>query len=122
MQHSMQQVSIALAQVNFKVGDIDGNLQLIADAIVDATLAITPAAQRGFCRGRQLSLNVVDLDTYSRAFSICVNIDLTEELRGQLYRGNISDIPAAMLHDFCNAFPTVLHEWMWLVLKIIKLP
>lgn len=36
MQHSMQQVSIALAQVNFKVGDIDGNLQLIADAIVDA--------------------------------------------------------------------------------------
>ena len=94
----------------------------VSDVIVDATLAITPAAQRGFRRGRQLSLNVVDLDTYSRAFSICANIDLTEELRGQLYRGNISDIPAAMLHDFCNAFPTVLHEWVWLVLKIIKLP
>jgi len=36
MQHSMQQVSIALAQANFKVGDIDGNLELIASAIAEA--------------------------------------------------------------------------------------
>ena len=126
----------------------------VSDSIVDATLALTPAAQRGFCRGRQLSLNVVDLDTFSRAFNICADIDLTEsqisgiELvhdlkegarapslrsstnlasnlasssRGQ-YRGSISDIPAVMLYNFCNAFPTVLHEWMWLVLKTIKLP
>ena len=81
----------------------------VSDAIVDATLAITPAAQRGFCRGRQLSLNVVDLDTYSRAFNICANIDLAEELGGQLYKGSISDIPASMVYDFCNAFPKVLH-------------
>jgi NAD+ synthase (glutamine-hydrolysing) len=32
----MQQFSIALAQVNFKVGDIDGNLQLIANSVADA--------------------------------------------------------------------------------------
>lgn len=32
----MQQVSIALAQVNFKVGDIDGNLELIRAAVADA--------------------------------------------------------------------------------------
>jgi NAD+ synthase (glutamine-hydrolysing) len=32
----MQQFSIALAQVNFKVGDIDGNLQLIASSVADA--------------------------------------------------------------------------------------
>jgi NAD+ synthase (glutamine-hydrolysing) len=32
----MQQFSIALAQVNFKVGDIDGNVQLIANAVADA--------------------------------------------------------------------------------------
>mgnify|MGYP002700079219 FL=1 len=31
----MQQFTIALAQVNFKVGDIDGNLQLIASAVAD---------------------------------------------------------------------------------------
>ena len=32
----MQQFTIALAQVNFKVGDIDGNLQLIVSAVTDA--------------------------------------------------------------------------------------
>jgi len=32
----MQQFTIALAQVNFKVGDIDGNLQLITDSVADA--------------------------------------------------------------------------------------
>ena len=26
------------------------------------------------------------------------------------YKGNISDILAVMLYDFCNAFPTLLHE------------
>jgi len=39
----------------------------IADSITTPTLAITPANQRGFCRGRQLSLNVVDVDAYMRA-------------------------------------------------------
>ena len=77
----------------------------VSDSIVDATLDFTPAAQRGFCRGRQLSLNVVDLDTFSRAFNICANRELTEEHRDRPYRGNISEIPAVMLYDFCNAFP-----------------
>ena len=34
----------------------------ISDSVTSATLAITPINQRGFCRGRQLSLNVVDID------------------------------------------------------------
>ena len=82
----------------------------VSDSIVDATLELTPAAQRGFCRGRQLSLNVVDLDTYSRAFNIFADRDLTEEHRDLPYEGNIYDIPAVMLYDFCNAFPMVLHD------------
>ena len=41
---------------------------------------------------------------------------------GQPYKGNISDIPAVMLYDFCNAFPTLLHEWMWLVLNVSRVP
>ena len=28
---------------------------------------------------------------------------------GQFYKGSISDIPAVLLYDFCNAFPTLLH-------------
>ncbi len=37
----MQQFSIALAQVNFKVGDIDGNLALITDAVINAKACST---------------------------------------------------------------------------------
>ena len=90
----------------------------ISNAISEPTFAITPAAQRGFCKGRQLSLKVVDLDAYMRAFNLVSSIDLTEGKRSEPYTGNIGDIPAAMLYDFCNAFPTLLHEWMWLVLKV----
>ena len=46
----------------------------------------------------------------------------TEEKRGQAYTGNIGDIPVAMLYDFCNAFPTHLHEWMRLALDVLKIP
>ena len=67
-------------------------------------------------------MNVVDLDTYSRAFNTCATRDISEEHRDLPFEGNICDIPAAMLYDFCNAFPTVLHEWMWLFLETIKLP
>ena len=91
----------------------------ISFAITDPALAITPAAQRGFCRGSQLSLNVVDLDSYMRAFNVLSSIDLVEEKRSEPYRGNICDIPAAMLYDFCNAFLILLHEWTWLVLKVL---
>ena len=41
---------------------------------------------------------------------------------GQPYRGNISDISGVMLYDFCNAFPTFLHEWMWLVSNVLRIP
>ena len=27
-----------------------------------------------------------------------------------------------MLYDFCNAFPTVLHEWLFLVLETLQAP
>ena len=39
----MQQFSIALAQVNFKVGDIDGNLELIRAAVADAKAKSLPS-------------------------------------------------------------------------------
>ena len=69
----------------------------ICYAISGAAIAITLAAQRGFCKGRQLSLNVVDLDTYMRAFNLVSSIDLTaEKKRNEPYTGNIGNIPAAM--------------------------
>jgi NAD+ synthase (glutamine-hydrolysing) len=41
----MQQFSIALAQVNFKVGDIDGNLNLIAASVKDAKAQLAETDQ-----------------------------------------------------------------------------
>ena len=38
------------------------------------------------------------------------------------YKGNIFDIPAVMLYDFYNAFPILLHEWMWLVSNVLRIP
>ena len=35
---------------------------------------------------------------------------------------NIANIPVTALYDFCNAFPTLLHKWIFLVLKALKLP
>ena len=43
-------------------------------------------------------------------------------VRASLIRGIFCDIPAVMLYDFCNAFPTLLHERMWLVLNVLCLP
>ena len=41
----------------------------VAYKLTPPTLAITPSIQRGFCKGRQLALNVVDLDSYMRVFN-----------------------------------------------------
>ena len=34
----------------------------------------------------------------------------------------ISQQLCCMLYDFCNAFPTLLHEWLWLVLNVLCIP
>ena len=117
----------------------------VADSVSSATFAITPP-QRGLCRGRQLSLNVVDIEscmrahnqfsgieadldrsssssssssssdssdveeTHAQAAGLASDGQVSAASEGQLHEGNIPDILAAMLHDFCNAFPTLLHE------------
>ena len=29
---------------------------------------------------------------------------------------------ALLLYDYCNAFPTLVHQWLFLVLKYLRLP
>ena len=41
----------------------------IADSVSCPTFAISPLVQRGFCHGRQLSLNVVDIDAYMSSYN-----------------------------------------------------
>ena len=79
-------------------------------------MKLTPELQRGFCKGRQLSMNIVDLDAYMRAFN-----DLYEP-PGVVDSSNVGQYPATALYDFCNAFPTLLHAWLFLLLKVLKLP
>ena len=86
----------------------------IASKITPPTLALTPPEQRGFCRGRQLSLNAVDLDTFMRAFNVMFD--------GPWEITNLSNFPLVALFDFCNACPTLLHEWLFLVIKVFVSP
>ena len=78
--------------------------KLIAGAVshkmVAPTLKITPAMQRGFCKGGQLSLNTVDLDLYMRVFNCKY-----ESGEGGLL--DVSKLPALSRYDFPSAFPIV---------------
>ncbi len=107
----------------------------MAHSLSDATLEITPSAQRGFCRNRQPGLNVVDVDAYTRVFQ---QLHSDQVFTGEWtaatasqhrkYRKcscvlcNIDQLPCTPLYDFCNAFPTLIHAWMFMVLRCLRLP
>ena len=63
--------------------------------------------QRGFVHGRQLVRNVVDLDTHARIFSMSA----TKE-----------HLPALAFWDFAAAFPSVIHEFLFLAIAFFGLP
>ena len=35
---------------------------------------------------------------------------------------DVGSLPATALYDFCNAFPTLLHMWLFMVLKAYRIP
>ena len=82
--------------------------------LVPGMLDVTPSMQRGFCRGRQLAHNIVDLDSYMRVFNAAWNPGAR--------RSSISDMLISALYDFCNAFPTLVREWLFLVLTGLGIP
>ena len=84
----------------------------IAFQFILAVLLLTPMNQRGFCKGRQLSLNSVDLDVFMRFFN--AKFDLKD-----IWADRIGDIPVTVLYDFCNAFPTILHSFCSLFLGVL---
>ena len=87
----------------------------IGHKMLPATLKVTPMNQRGFCKGRQISLNIVDLDLFMRVFNNEFSIN-------DFSFDKIGDIPVTVLYDFCNAFPTLVHEFLFLVLIMYRLP
>ena len=84
----------------------------IAFALLDAVFHVTPKNQRGFCKGRQLCLNSVDLDALMWFFNVQFDVSgITHDKNGE--------IPIIVLSEFCNAFPTVLHDLLFLLLKVL---
>ena len=67
----------------------------IISGAVATTLKVTPSSQRGFCRRRQLSVNIVDVDIVMRVFSFIFDASSS--------CNDIADLPGTALYDFCNA-------------------
>ena len=104
------------SQLRFFCSNTDSKISssCVSYKLTSATLALTPFVQRGFCHGRQLALNIVDLDSYMRAYNSRFNFDHAER--------DVSLLPCTALYDFCNAFPTLLHAWLFLVLEALQVP
>ena len=81
--------------------------------LLEPTLALTPMMQRGFCKGRQFMVNVVELDAFMRLHNSC--------FEGKLPEG-VQWLPILALYDLCNAFPSIAHDWLFNVLLCLRLP
>ncbi|CAK0907052.1 unnamed protein product, partial [Prorocentrum cordatum] len=64
--------------------------------------------QRGFIQGRQFGTNIVELDAVARCYSMVPSAG--------------TDLPLVAAFDFAQAFPSISHRWMLLVLEEIGLP
>ena len=71
--------------------------------------------QRGFCKGRQLSSNIIDSDLFMRIFNSKFD-------SSSISMNKIGELPVSVLYYLCNAFPTVLHEFLFLLLKVLRVP
>ena len=65
-------------------------------------------------------MNIVDLDAYMRAYNAKFDFGPDGPL-GNKHK-HVSRIPCSALYDFCNAFPTLLHAWLFLVLQAVGMP
>ena len=77
---------------------------------------VTNRAQNGFVGGRNFLTNIVDIDSAGRIYS--------NKYHGsnERIRERVNNIPISAAYDFAAAFPSVIHAWIWLVLRHRKLP
>jgi hypothetical protein len=69
--------------------------------------------QNGFAAGRQGINNVVTLDAQARIADL--HAHPTQKFPAHL-------LPALTLYDFCAAFPSIAHKFIFLILTAIGLP
>ena len=70
----------------------------------------THRTQRGFVNGRQLTRNVLDLDSASRIFANSAG-NYNDAHATSLFRQRVAATP---LFDYAAAFPSLLHGWIFL--------
>eukprot|EP00973_Karenia_brevis_P055061 7654799-Karenia_brevis.AAC.1 len=64
--------------------------------------------QRGFVKNRDISLNILELDTWSRVYD--------KQISSAKRPGVLA------FWDFSQAFPSVCIAWLWLVLEALGCP
>lgn len=70
--------------------------ETIAHKLVPPTVKVAPANQRGFCKGRQLSPNRMDLDISVRLFNSKIGIS-------KISLDKVWKVPVSVLYDLCNS-------------------
>ena len=78
---------------------------------------VTHQTQNGFVRGRNFLNNNLDLDSAARLYSIRREFDLCDSPGS-----SAGDIPILGATEYEAAFPSVIHAWVWTVLRHRKLP
>ena len=83
----------------------------------------------GLLGGRNFLKNLVDIDASGRIYGNAYEgknwYVTSKELPRQAPRGHIpnpSNIPISGAFDFKAAFPSVIHLWIWVVLRHRKMP
>jgi len=92
------------------------------NCIKPVTCANTNRMQRGFVPGRQLVQNVVDTDTYSRIAAMRCMFSRDAPFSCMLHPEHVANLAVTTFFDFTAAFPSVSHDWLFQVLKTIRMP
>ena len=96
-----------------------------------ANYAISPTIQKcasvvqnGFVHGRQLAQNIVDLDHASRVYA-CRGHSVKHPFDSVVASNEsfcLGQVPVTVPFDFAAAFPSVVHAWLFIVIRYIKMP
>ena len=103
--------------------DIKTIARCTASSVSSACKNTIHSSQKGFVAGRQLLQNVVDIDTSARIQAIkCHNNRKQYDFNAHIHPDFAKDLAIIALFDFFAAFPSVAHQWLFLVLITIEAP
>ena len=109
--------------LTMKCTDNKASAAVVAGALSPVTRFTTHCSQNGFVPGRQLLNNVLVIDTVARINSLRDRASHPDSpFCGNIPPFAVASIAVTALFDFAAAFPSILHEWILLVLKSIDAP